>query len=101
MPHPAPARLLALSMTAAIATVAPALPPRDAAAQPVPGVHLIRCQDPATRQWRVLADHIANPETTDRPAADGGGRLVRGTGPDGRPVTVVMPADRTCMMSAR
>ncbi|NYZ16648.1 hypothetical protein HL658_29230 [Azospirillum sp. RWY-5-1] len=75
--------------------------PHGAAAEPVPGVHRIRCQDPATRQWRVLADHIANPETTERPAAEGGGRIVRGTGPDGQAVTVIMPADRTCMMSAR
>lgn len=99
MPNPVALRLLVAATVTVI--VGPALPPRDAAAQPVPGIYLIRCQDPATRQWRVLADHVANPETTDRPAAEGGGRVVRGAGPDGRAVTVVMPADRTCMMSAR
>lgn len=100
MPHPLALRLLAVSMGTAIAAGTLALP-QAVAAEPVPGVHRIRCQDPATRQWAVLADHIANPETTERPAGEGGGRIVRGAGPDGRTVTVIMPADRTCMMSAR
>lgn len=100
MPHPLAVRLLAASVATAIGAGTPVLP-RIAAAQPMPGVYLIRCQDPATRQWTVLADRIADPETTERPAGEGGGRIVRGTGPDGRTVTVIMPADRTCMMSAR
>lgn len=100
MSHPLAIRLLAASAATAIGAGALVLP-RIAAAQPMPGVYLVRCQDPATRQWAVLAEHIGNPETTERPASEGGGRIVRGTGPDGRPITVIMPADRTCMMSAR
>lgn len=87
-------------MLAAIGALVAAVP-RFAAAQPMPGVYQIRCQDPASRQWTVLIDRIRNPETVERPANEGGGRVVRGTGPDGKPVTIPMPADRTCMMSAQ
>ncbi|WP_431861109.1 hypothetical protein [Azospirillum sp.] len=85
-----------LAATIAALVAAPGLP----AAEPAQGTYVIRCQDPATRQWTVLIDRIKNPETTERPASEGGGRVVRGTGPTGEPVTITMPADRTCMMSA-
>ncbi|WP_042695588.1 hypothetical protein [Azospirillum sp. B506] len=85
-------------LTLAVLTLA-ALP---AAAEPMKGRYELRCQDPQTRQWAV-AGQVTDPEIIDRPASDGqaGGRVVRGTGADGRPVALPMPADRTCMLSAR
>lgn len=73
-----------------------------ATAEPMKGRYELRCQDPQTRQWSV-AGQVTDPEIVDRPASDGkaGGRMVRGTGADGRPVTLPMPSDRTCMLSAR
>ncbi|CAO3459320.1 hypothetical protein [Azospirillum largimobile] len=72
------------------------------AAEPMKGQYELRCQDPQTRQWTV-AGQVANPEIVDLPATGGkpGGREVRGTGADGRPVVLPMPSDRTCMLSAR
>lgn len=64
-------------------------------AEPMKGTYELRCQDPKTRQWAV-AGRIGNPEIVDRP---GGGREVRGRGPDGKSLTLTMPADRTCMLS--
>ena len=89
------ARMVMATMIAAL-IAAPGLP----LAQPAQGTYVIKCQDPATRQWTVLIDKIRNPVTTERPASEGGGRVVRGTGPNGELVTITMPADRTCMMSA-
>ncbi len=66
-----------------------------AAAEPMKGTYEVRCQDPKTRQWTV-AGRVSDPEIVDRA---GGGREARGKGPDGKPVAVPMPADRTCMVS--
>jgi hypothetical protein len=73
-----------------------------AAAEPMKGRYELRCQDPQTRQWAV-AGQVTDPEIVDQPASDGkaGGRMVRGTGIDGKPVVLPMPSDRTCMLSAR
>ena len=67
-----------------------------AGAEPMKGRYELRCQDPGTRQWSV-SGRITDPEILDRP---GGGRDVRGTGADGKPVTLPMPSDRTCLLSA-
>lgn len=67
----------------------------SAAAEPMKGTYELRCQDPRTRQWSV-AGRISDPEMVDKP---GGGREVRGRGADGKPLTLPMPADRTCMLS--
>jgi hypothetical protein len=66
-----------------------------AVAEPMKGDYEVRCQDPKTRQWAV-AGRVTDPEIVDRP---GGGREARGKGPDGKPVVVPMPGDRTCMVS--
>ncbi|KAA0577849.1 hypothetical protein FZ983_19845 [Azospirillum sp. B21] len=89
----------ALLLTGALASLA-ASP--AAAAEPMKGRYELRCQDPQTRQWTV-AGQLTDPEIVDRPAAAGkpAGREVRGTGTDGKPVVLPMPADRTCMLSAR
>ena len=73
-----------------------------AAAEPMKGRYELRCQDPKSRQWSV-AGQVTDPEIVDQPTTSGkaGGRVVRGTGADGRPVTLPMPSDRTCMLSAR
>ncbi|PWC40618.1 hypothetical protein [Azospirillum sp. TSO35-2] len=76
-----------------------------AAAEPMKGRYELRCQDPATRQWAVTGQ-LSDPEIVEKPGEKpggkpGGGREVRGTGPDGKPVVLPMPADRTCMLSAR
>lgn len=73
-----------------------------AAAEPMKGRYELRCQDPQTRQWTVTGQ-VTDPEIVDQPASDGkaGGRVVRGTGADGKAVTLAMPSDRTCMLSAR
>lgn len=73
-----------------------------AAAEPMKGRYELRCQDPQTRQWSV-AGQVTDPEIVDLPASGGkaGGREVRGTGADGKPVVLPMPSDRTCMLSAR
>ncbi|SMF41960.1 hypothetical protein SAMN02982917_2088 [Azospirillum oryzae] len=73
-----------------------------AAAEPMKGRYELRCQDPQTRQWSV-AGQVTDPEIVDLPASSGkaGGREVRGTGADGKPVVLPMPSDRTCMLSAR
>lgn len=85
---------LPLSLLAAvIAGAAPLAVP--AQAQAMKGTFELRCQDPKTRQW-VVAGRIGDPEIVDRP---GGGREVRGRGTDGKPLTLAMPADRTCMLS--
>lgn len=67
-----------------------------AVAEPMKGNYEVRCQNPETRQWTV-AGRVTDPEIVDRP---GGGREARGKGPDGKPVAVSMPADRTCMISS-
>lgn len=67
----------------------------SAVAEPMKGRYELRCQDPKTRQWSV-SGRVTDPELVDLP---GGGRQVRGTGPDGKPLTLPMPADRTCMLS--
>lgn len=67
----------------------------SAAAEPMKGGYELRCQDPKTRQWSV-SGRIADPEIVERP---GGGREVRGKGPDGKPLVLPMPNDRTCMLS--
>jgi len=89
---------LATIVTAAVASVAGSA--RPAMAEPMKGLYQVRCQDPQTRQWTVVVDRVRDPETTDRPQSQGGGRELRGTGPDGKRVTVILPDDRTCMMSA-
>ncbi|MBP2232926.1 hypothetical protein J2847_006261 [Azospirillum agricola] len=66
-----------------------------AAAEPMKGTYELRCQDPATRQWTV-AGRLADPEIRDKPT---GGREVLGKGPDGKPLVLPMPNDRTCMLS--
>lgn len=77
-----------------------------AAAEPMKGRYELRCQDPQTRQWTV-AGQVTDPEIVEQPASGGqagkkpGGREVRGTGTDGKPVVLPMPSDRTCMLSAR
>lgn len=73
-----------------------------AATEPMKGRYELRCQDPQTRQWSV-AGQVTDPEIVDLPASGGkaGGREVRGTGADGKPVVLPMPSDRTCMLSAR
>ncbi|GLR80823.1 hypothetical protein HUE56_01035 (plasmid) [Azospirillum oryzae] len=77
-----------------------------AGAEPMKGRYELRCQDPQTRQWSV-AGQVTDPEIVDLPASGGqagkkpGGREVRGTGTDGKPVVLPMPSDRTCMLSAR
>lgn len=78
-----------------IAGAAPLAVPAQAQAQAMKGTFELRCQDPKTRQW-VVAGRIGDPEIVDRP---GGGREVRGRGTDGKPLTLAMPADRTCMLS--
>ncbi|BAI76779.1 hypothetical protein AZL_f00190 (plasmid) [Azospirillum sp. B510] len=87
---------LAIPMLLMIAVSLPA------AAEPMKGRYELRCQDPQTRQWKV-AGQLTDPEIIDRPPTDGkaGGRVVRGTGPDGKAATLPMPSDRTCMLSAR
>lgn len=94
MPRFAPMTLL----IPALLTVA-AFP---AAAEPMKGRYELRCQDPQTRQWTV-AGQVTDPEIVEQPASAGkaGGRVVRSTGADGKPVTLPMPSDRTCMLSAR
>lgn len=67
----------------------------SAIAEPMKGTYELRCQDPATRQWRVTG-RLTDPEIRDKPA---GGREVHGKGPDGKPVVLAMPSDRTCMLS--
>ncbi|PWC88129.1 hypothetical protein TSH100_08635 [Azospirillum sp. TSH100] len=87
-------------LAALLLTAAPAM------AEPMKGRYELRCQDPQTRQWTV-AGQLTDPEIVDQPASqpasDGkpAGRVVRGTGADGRPMTLPMPSDRTCMLSAR
>ncbi|NUB01374.1 hypothetical protein GBZ48_19120 [Azospirillum melinis] len=77
-----------------------------AAAEPMKGRYELRCQDPQTRQWTV-AGQVTDPEIAEQPAPQpavggkAGGRVVRGTGADGKPVALPMPSDRTCMLSAR
>jgi hypothetical protein len=77
-----------------------------AAAEPMKGRYELRCQDPQTRQWTV-AGQVTDPEIAEQPASQtasggkAGGRVVRGTGADGKPVALPMPSDRTCMLSAR
>ncbi|MBY6266452.1 hypothetical protein EI613_31815 (plasmid) [Azospirillum sp. 412522] len=73
-----------------------------ATAEPMKGRYELRCQDPQTRQWNV-AGQLTDPEIVEQPATAGkaGGRVVRGTGTDGKPVTLPMPSDRTCMLGAR
>lgn len=90
--------MAALLLTGALALPA-ALP---AAAEPMKGRYELRCQDPQARQWAV-AGQVTDPEIVDLPASGGrpGGREVRGTGTDGKPVVLPMPSDRTCMLSAR
>lgn len=96
------APMAALLLTGALASTAVS----PAAAEPMKGRYELRCQDPQTRQWTV-AGQVADPEIVDLPATGGqaggkpGGREVRGTGADGRPVVLPMPSDRTCMLSAR
>lgn len=85
---------LPLYLPALAATISAAMP---ALAEPMKGTYELRCQDPKTRQWAV-AGHIGDPEIVDRP---GGRREVRGRGADGKPLTLAMPADRTCMLSAK
>lgn len=85
-----PMTLLALPVLAVAA-----LSSGRAAAEPMKGSYEVRCQDPKTRQWAV-AGRVIDPEIVDRP---GGGREARGKGPDGKPVAVPMPGDRTCMVS--
>ncbi|WP_376967355.1 hypothetical protein ABNQ39_35920 (plasmid) [Azospirillum sp. A26] len=97
MIRPAPMPLMAaLFLAAALPTASPA------AAEPMKGRYELRCQDPQTRQWTV-AGQVTDPEIAEQPASDGkaGGRVVRGTGADGKPVALPMPSDRTCMLSAR
>lgn len=86
-------------MAALLLTGALAFP---AAAEPMKGRYELRCQDPQTRQWTV-AGQLTDPEIVDLPASGGkpGGREVRGTGADGKPLVLPMPSDRTCMLSAR
>ena len=88
------APMAALLLTGALAS--------PAAAEPMKGRYELRCQDPQTRQWTV-AGQLTDPEIVDLPASGGkpGGREVRGTGADGKPVVLPMPSDRTCMLSAR
>lgn len=90
--------MAALLLSGAL-TLPAALP---AAAEPMKGRYELRCQDPQTRQWTV-AGQVTDPEIVDLPASGGkaGGREVRGTGADGKPVVLPMPSDRTCMLSAR
>lgn len=102
MIRPAPMPLMtALSLAALL--MAAALP---AAAEPMKGRYELRCQDPQTRQWTV-AGQVTDPEIAEQPASQptsggkAGGRVVRGTGADGKPVALPMPSDRTCMLSAR
>lgn len=64
-------------------------------AEPMKGNHEVRCQDPKTRQWAVVG-RITDLEIVDRPD---GGRAARGKGSDGKPVSVPMPSERTCMVS--
>ncbi|AWB08095.1 hypothetical protein A6A40_23965 (plasmid) [Azospirillum humicireducens] len=92
------APMAALLLTGPLAL--PAASP--AAAEPMKGRYELRCQDPQTRQWTV-AGQLSDPEIVDRPAVGGqaGGREVRGTGTDGKPMVLPMPSDRTCMLSAR
>ena len=94
---------LSVPMAALLLTgtlVVPAALP--AAAEPMKGRYELRCQDPQTRQWTVTGQ-VTDPEIVDLPASGGkpGGREVRGTGADGKPVVLSMPSDRTCMLSAR
>ena len=91
------ATLAAVLLTGALTS----LTATPAAAEPMKGRYELRCQDPQTRQWTV-AGQVTNPEIVDQPASDGkaGGRVVRATGADGKPVTLPMPSDRTCMLSA-
>lgn len=101
MPRHLPRRtatLAALLLTGAFTSLGAA----PATAEPMKGRYELRCQDPQTRQWAV-AGQVNDPEIADQPASDGkaGGRVVRGTGADGKPVTLPMPSDRTCMLSAR
>lgn len=95
-------RLAPLPLIASLilATALPIATP--AAAEPMKGRYELRCQDPQTRQWTVVGQ-VTDPEIVDQPASDGkaGGRVVRGIGADGKPVTLPMPSDRTCMLSAR
>jgi len=96
--------MAALLLAAALPTASPA------SAEPMKGRYELRCQDPQTRQWAV-AGQVTDPEIaeqsasqpTSQPAPGGktGGRVVRGTGADGKPVALPMPSDRTCMLSAR
>lgn len=90
---------LALPLSLLVAALAGAAPltvvPAQVQAQAMKGTFELRCQDPKTRQW-VVAGRIGDPEIVDRP---GGGREVRGRGTDGKPLTLAMPADRTCMLS--
>ncbi|MCG5238868.1 hypothetical protein [Azospirillum doebereinerae] len=67
----------------------------SATAEPMKGSYELRCQDPATRQWSV-SGRITDPDIRDKPA---GGREVVGKGPDGKPMVLPMPNDRTCMLS--
>ena len=101
MIRPAPMSLMAaLFLAAALPTASPA------AAEPMKGRYELRCQDPQTRQWTV-AGQVTDPEIAEQPASQpapggkAGGRVVRGTGADGKPVALPMPSDRTCMLSAR
>lgn len=101
MIRPAPMSLMAaLLLAAALPTASPA------AAEPMKGRYELRCQDPQTRQWTV-AGQVTDPEIAEQPASQpasggkAGGRVVRGTGADGKPVALPMPSDRTCMLSAR
>lgn len=95
--------LLALAATQAVVlSIVLAAPLRQASAEAMKGRYELRCQDPQTRQWTV-AGQVTDPEIVDRPGSGdkAGGREVRGTGADGRPVVLPMPSDRTCMLSAR
>ncbi|CAO3405341.1 hypothetical protein [Azospirillum palustre] len=100
MIRPAPMSLMAALFLAALPAASPA------AAEPMKGRYELRCQDPQTRQWTV-AGQVSDPEIAEQPASQPssggktGGRVVRGTGADGKPVALPMPSDRTCMLSAR
>ncbi|MBK1840809.1 hypothetical protein JHL17_25725 [Azospirillum sp. YIM B02556] len=96
-------RFIPLTLIAALILPASALTAASpAAAEPMKGRYELRCQDPQTRQWTV-AGQVTDPEIVDPSATAGkaAGRVVRGTGTDGKPVTLPMPSDRTCMLSAR
>ncbi|CAO3362911.1 hypothetical protein [Azospirillum melinis] len=105
MPRHLPRRIATLAALLLTGTVTP-LVAAPAAAEPMKGRYELRCQDPQTRQWTV-AGQVTDPEIVEQPASQPapggktGGRVVRGTGADGKPVALPMPSDRTCMLGAR